>query len=58
MATKSILKNVNIKGHRKVLQLANALEHAEGKTAKPVALRRTFSEIRAEDICKVFGGTK
>ena len=45
MATKSILKNVDIKDKKLGKSLVIALENAAGKHAKDVQLSRTFGEI-------------
>lgn len=55
MATKSILKNVNIKGRSQVKNLANALEYAETRPAKVVILSKALNEIKGEDVKKFFG---
>ena len=46
MATKSILKNVNIKNPKLGKSLVVALENASGKKSKDVTLSRTYSDIR------------
>lgn len=56
MATKSILKNVNLKSKRSVRALANALENASGKYSRPVQRQRAVSDASREDIRKMFGG--
>ena len=56
MATKSILKNVTIKDANAARRLVNALEHAEGKRSKRVALSRTVSSAKKEEIRALFGG--
>lgn len=58
MATKSILKSVNIKNRKSALGLVNALENASGKHAKPVARSKSFSDASREDIRKMFGDSK
>lgn len=58
MATKSVLKNVDIKTRTSALALVNALENAKGKSAKPVVTKRTFSDASREEIKKMFGGSK
>lgn len=55
MATKSILKTVDIRTERSAKRLANALEHAKGKSAKPVELSRSVYTASAEDVRKLFG---
>lgn len=54
MATKSILKNVNIKGGAQTRALLHALEHAEQHRGKEVVLSRSVEEIRGDDVCKFF----
>lgn len=58
MATKSITKNVNITSKRLGRSLADALENAKGKSFKDVQLQRTFSEVKGEDLKKIFGDSK
>ena len=55
MATKSILKNVNIKNPKLGKSLVVALENASGKKSKDVTLSRTYSDIRGEKIKEIFG---
>ncbi len=55
MATKSILKNVSLKGDAAVRRLVRALESARKKTSKPVTFQRSVSEATREDIRKMFG---
>lgn len=55
MATKSILKNVDIKDKKLGKSLVVALENAYGKSAKKVSLTRTYSDIRGERIKDIFG---
>ncbi|MDO4446054.1 MAG: hypothetical protein Q4C97_11035 [Bacillota bacterium] len=56
MATKSMLKNVDIKDKKLGKSLVVALEHACGKSSKQVDLSRTYSEVHGENIKKIFGG--
>ena len=58
MATKSVLKNVDIKTRESALALVNALENAKGKHAQHVEKTRTFSDANREEIRKMFGATK
>lgn len=55
MATKSILKNVDVKDKKLGRSLIVALENASGKKAKNVTLSRTYSDIRGEKIKEIFG---
>ncbi len=58
MATKSVLKTIDIKDRRAALAIANALEHAKDKHAQPVIKQRTFSDASREEIAKMFGAKK
>ena len=55
MATKSILKNVDIKDKKLGKSLVVALEHAAGKSSKKIIMNRSYKDIHGEDIKKVFG---
>lgn len=55
MATKSVLKTIDIKSRKSALALVNALENAKGKHAQPVVKTRTFSDASREEIRKMFG---
>lgn len=55
MATKSILKNVDIREKKLGKSLVVALENAAGKKAKEVTLSRTYKEIRGDKINEIFG---
>lgn len=56
MATKSILKNVDIKDEKLGKSLIIALEHASEKSSKEVTLSRTHKDVHGENIKKIFGG--
>ena len=58
MATKSVLKNIDIKTQKSALALVNALENAKGKHAQPVINKRTFSDATRDEIRKMFGANK
>ncbi len=58
MATKSVLKNVNIKKRTSALSLVNALENAKGKSAQCVKKTRVFSDASRGEIHKMFGDRK
>ena len=58
MATKSVLKNIDVKTREAALALVNALENASGKHAQEVEKKRTFSDANREEIRKMFGATK
>ena len=55
MATKSILKSVEIKNKETAVSLISALENAKGKHAKPVVIQRSFSDASRDEIRKMFG---
>lgn len=55
VATKSVLKNVDIKTRESALALVNALENAKGKHAQQVSKTRTFSDASRDEIRKMFG---
>lgn len=54
MATKSMLKNVNIKGRAQTRALLHALEHAEQHRGKEVVMSRSVEEVRGDDVRKYF----
>lgn len=54
MATKSILKNVDIKDKKLGKSLVIALEHAAGKHAKDVQLSRTYEDVRGDKLRRIF----
>ena len=54
MATKSILKNVDIKDKKLGKSLVRALEHASEKHSKNVQLSRTYEDIRTEKLRSIF----
>lgn len=58
MATKSVLKNIDVKTRKSAYALVNALENAQGKHAQPVVNNRTFSDASKEEIRKMFGSNK
>ena len=58
MATKSVLKNIDIKTPAAARALVNALENAQGKYAQPVENNRAFSDADREEIRKMFGDRK
>lgn len=58
MATKSILKNVDIKDKRLARSFIYALEKAQSKKTRDIQLSRTCSEATGEEIKKLFGVSK
>lgn len=55
MATKSILKNVDVKDQRMGKSLVVALEQASNKRSKNVVISRTYSDIKGDKINEIFG---
>lgn len=55
MATKSILKNINIKNRKMGYAIVSALENSKGKKNKDIMLKRTCEEIKGEKINQIFG---
>lgn len=52
MATKSFLKNINIKGKKQTRELLRALEYAEKHPGKEVKMSRPVVELRGDDAKK------
>ena len=48
MATKSFLKNINIKNYHQAKNLAAALEYAEKHTGKEVLMKHSVTELRGD----------
>jgi hypothetical protein len=55
MATKSILKTIQIKDPRAAKRLALALDHAQKKSAKHVTISKSYSDVRADELRSMFG---
>tara|TARA_Y100001933_G_C18957377_1_gene546582 strand:+ start:874 stop:1044 length:171 start_codon:yes stop_codon:yes gene_type:complete len=55
MATKSILKDIDIREKNLGRSLVHALENAEHATGKVVKYSRSFKEIKKDQIKKLFG---
>mgnify|MGYP000956858469 CR=1 FL=1 len=55
MATKSILKNIDIKEKALGRSLVSALENAKDKDSKEVILSKACREVHGEDIKKILG---
>lgn len=55
MATKSILKNIDIKDKKLGKSLLSALENASGKSSKEVEMTRTYTDVHGEKIKDVLG---
>lgn len=58
MATLSILKNINIRKKKLIRSFVAAMEHAQEKTAKDVQYSRTVSDVKGEELKKIFGDNK
>lgn len=59
MATKSILKNINIHKREQVRKLVNALEQASEWHGQEIQMSRTVSELKSKDeIAKFFEVSK
>jgi hypothetical protein len=54
MATKSILKNINIKSRNQARNLANALEYAEHHPGKPAEMHHHVTELKGQNIKLLF----
>jgi len=55
VATKSILKDVEINEKKLAEGLLSALDNAANKSAKEVKLQRQLREVKGEDIKRLFG---
>ena len=58
MATRSILKNININKRKLINAFVTAMEHAQEKTAKDVQYSRTVSDVKGDELKKIFGDNK
>lgn len=58
MATKSILKNIDIKDKNMCRLLVNALENAQEKKSVEVKMSKPVWEVKRDDIKKIFGSSK
>lgn len=54
MATKSILKSVNIRTASAANSLANAMEHARDRRSVPVKISRPVSDATEDEIRNMF----
>ncbi len=55
MATKSILKNINIREKHLGRSFVNALECAESKTTNEVSISKSCSTVKRDQIKALFG---
>lgn len=58
MATKSILKNVDVRDVNLGRNLIHALENAMNKKSEEVVLSKAYTELTRDQISKIFGKTK
>lgn len=58
MATKSILKNVDIKDKKLARSFIYALEKSQEKKVSDVQLSRKCAEVTGDDIKRLFGENK
>lgn len=58
MATKSILKEVRFKDKHLCRGFADALEHAKGKSSKPVVISRTVTTVKKDEMNQFFKDVK
>ena len=54
MATKSILKNINIKNNRLGRNFVNALEKAQSNEIKEIKLDKKFRNVKKDEIKELF----
>jgi hypothetical protein len=54
MATKSVLKSVNLRTRKSATALVIALERAKARKARPVKTQRVFTDASREDIRCMF----
>ena len=54
MATKSVLKNIDLRTRKSATALVTALENAKRKGSKPIAKQRIFSDASRDEIRKMF----
>jgi len=55
MATKSILKNINVSNKKTGYAIVSALENSKIKKGKDVVLNRTCEEVKGFKINQIFG---
>ena len=55
MATKSILKNVDVKDTKLAKSLVVALENAPNKKGQSISLSRTYTDVKSDKIKEIFG---
>lgn len=58
MATKSILKNVNINDRHLGRNFVSALENAESKSSKEIVISKSCSVVKRDQVKSLFGAKK
>ena len=58
MATKSVLKNININEKHLGRNFVSALENAENKSYKEVVISKSYSTLKRDQIKSLFGVEK
>lgn len=58
MATRSILKNVDIRDKKLAKEFINALENSKNKRTKEVVISKTVKTIDASQIKEIFGNAE
>jgi len=58
MATKSFLKNIDIRGGRSCSRFVSAIENAQNKSGKEVVMSKHVHMVKKGDIKKFFGINK
>lgn len=54
MATKSVLKSVNLRTRKSATALVQALERAKARKTRPVKSQRVFTDASREEIRSMF----
>lgn len=55
MATKSILKDINIKNKELAKRFIDALDHSQNKSVKIVQFNKSCKDVTGDNIKKIFG---
>lgn len=58
MATKSMLKSVNVNTRKQIEKMVTALENAEANRGKEVVMSRTVVNVQGQDVVKVLSSYK
>ncbi len=54
MATKSVLKDVNLRTRKSATALVTALENAKSRRTRPIRHEKSFADASREEIRKMF----